>query len=108
MGAYWGPHSNTFYLFIELTLERKVSVLRQNSSKRIMSLTGNTVLSFRVLSFSSRSLIMSSAGSTGTQVNRAVTSYELRHSPGISVTLLACATKSWVLWMWWGTYLPVA
>ena len=33
-----------------------------------MSLTGNTVLSFRVLSFSNRSLIIPNAGSTGTEV----------------------------------------
>ena len=66
-----------------------------------MSLTSYTVLSFRVLSFPSRSLIMSSAGSTGTEVNKAVTSYDLRHSPGINITLLTCSTKSWVLWMWW-------
>ena len=67
-----------------------------------MSLTGNTVLSFIVLSFSYRSLIIPSAGSIGTEVNGAVTSYELRHSPGSNVTLLACLTKSWVLWMWCG------
>ena len=97
-GAYWRPHSHILYLFIVLTLERKVSVFGQNSSNRIMSLTGNTVLSFTVLSFSSRSLIMPSAGSSGTEVNRALTSHEMRHSPGINVTLLACSTKSWVLW----------
>ena len=34
-----------------------------------MSLTGNTVFSLRVLSFSSRSLIMTNAVSTGTVVN---------------------------------------
>ena len=42
---------------------------------------------------------MPSAGSTGTEVNRAVTSYGLRHSPGINVTLFAFSMKSWVLWM---------
>ena len=52
-----------------------------------MSLTSNTILSCRVLSFPIRSLIVPSAGSTGTDVNRAVTSYELRHSPGSNVTL---------------------
>ena len=36
---------------------------------------------------------MPSAGSTWTEVNRAVTSCELRHSPGTNVTLLACSTK---------------
>ena len=39
-----------------------------------MSLTGNNILSFRVLYFSNRSLIMLNAGFTGTEVNRAVTS----------------------------------
>ena len=67
-----------------------------------MSLTGNAVLSFRVLPFSNRSLIMPSIGSIGIEVHRAVTSYELRHSPGNNVTLLACSTKSCVLWMWCG------
>ena len=48
-----------------------------------MSLTGNTVLSFKVLSFSNRSLTMPVAGSIGTGVNRAVTLYELRHSQSL-------------------------
>ena len=39
-----------------------------------MSLTVSTVLSLRVGSFSSRSLITLRAGSTGTDVNRADTS----------------------------------
>ena len=43
-----------------------------------MSLTDNTVLSFRVLY---RSLMIPNAGITGTEVNRAVTSYDLRHFP---------------------------
>ena len=38
----------------------------------------------------------------GTDVNRADTSYELRHSPGAKVVCLTCSTKSWVLFMWWG------
>ena len=76
-----------------------------------MSLTSNTVISLRILPFSSRSLIIPSAGPNGTEVNRAVTSYELSHSTAINVTLFACSTKSWVLWMlWmlWMIYLPVA
>ena len=59
-----------------------------------MSLTGRSVLYFRVLSFSNISLIVPNAGSTGTKVNKAITSYELRHSPGDNATLLACTTKS--------------
>ena len=39
-----------------------------------MSLTGNTVLTFKVLSCSNGSLIMFNASSTGTEVNKAVTS----------------------------------
>ena len=31
----------------------------------------------------------------GTDVNRADTSYELRHSPGAKVVCLTCSTKSW-------------
>ena len=44
-----------------------------------MSLSGNTVLSFRVLSFSNRSLIIPGAGSIGTEMNRSLTLHELRH-----------------------------
>ena len=58
-----------------------------------MSLTSNIVLFFRVLSFSDRSLIIPNAGSTGTEVNKAVTSLELRQSPGSNVTLFACSTN---------------
>ena len=50
-----------------------------------MLLTANTVLSLRVWSLSNRSLMMLRAGSTGTNVNRADTSQELRHSPGAKV-----------------------
>ena len=35
-----------------------------------------------------------SAGSTGTEVNKAVTSYEQRHLPGWRVTLCTLSTKS--------------
>ena len=62
--------------------------------------SGNTVLSFRVLSHSNRSLIILKTGSAGTEVNKAVTLYELRHSPGCIVTLLAGSTKPCVLWIW--------
>ena len=44
---------------------------------------------------------MHKAGSAGTEVNKAVTSYELRHSPGSNVTFF-CSAKSRVLWMWCG------
>ena len=64
-------------------------------------MTSNTVLSFRVLSCSNRHLIIQKAGSTGTEVNKAVTSYELNHSPSCEVTFFACSTKLCVLWMWW-------
>ena len=69
----------------------------------MMSLTGSTVLSLRVGSFSSRSLITPRVGSTGTEVNRADTSNELRHSPGADVNCLICSTKSWgTIYMVWG------
>ena len=54
--------------------KEKYVFLRKNSNRRIMSLTSITVLSLRVWSFSSRSLMMLRAGSTGTEVNRADTS----------------------------------
>ena len=53
---------------------RSKVILRQNSNKRIMSLMPITVLSLRVWSFSSRSLMIFSKGSTGTDVKRADTS----------------------------------
>ena len=46
-----------------------------------MSLTSNTVLSFRVLSCSNISLIISNTGTTGTEVNKAVTSQEIEAFP---------------------------
>ena len=46
---------------------------------------------------------MPSAGFNGIEVNRAVTSYELRLP---QVVMLPCSTKSWMLWMWCGD-LPI-
>ena len=57
-----------------------------------MSLTVSSVLSLRVWSYSSRSLMIFRAGSTGTNVNRADTSKELRHSPGARVMCFTCST----------------
>ena len=48
----------------------------------MMFCTDNTDLSHKVSSFFNRSLIILSAGSIGTEVNNAETSYEQRHSPG--------------------------
>ena len=79
----------------------KYVLWRRNHNKWIMSLTGNTALSYRMLSCSNKQLIMPKAGSTRTEVNKAVTLYELRNSSGCNVTLLACLTESCVLWMWW-------
>ena len=67
-----------------------------------MSITGSTVLSLRVWSFSGKSLIIPRAGSTGMEVNRADTSYELRNFTGSSDNCLTCSTKSWVLLIWHG------
>ena len=58
-----------------------------------MSLTSITVLSLRVWSFSSRSLMVLRAGSTVTEVNKADTLEEMRHSSGAKVMCLACSTK---------------
>ena len=68
----------------------------------MMLCTGNTHLSLKVSSFSNRSLIMLRTGSMGTDVNNAVTLYELRHSPGRRVTSLTLLTKSLILCMWCG------
>ena len=53
-----------------------------------MSFTGNTALSFSVFSFSNRSLIISKTGLIRTEVNKAVTLYELKHSLGCNVPCL--------------------
>ena len=57
-----------------MVFERKVGVLETKLHRRIMSLTSITVLSFRVLSFANRSLMILMAGSIGTEVNKADTS----------------------------------
>ena len=93
-GAIGRPHSGCLHMFVEFALEGKYVLCRQNSNKRIMSLTDNIVLSIRVLSSSNKPLIMHKAGPTGIEVNKAETSHELRHSPGCNITLLACLTKS--------------
>ena len=51
---------------------------------------------------------MPSAGSTGTEVNRAVTLYELRHSPGINVTYWPVQQSLGYCGCGGGIYLPVA
>ena len=68
MGLTREPMAAPLDLFKELVLEGEIGVLRQNSNKRIMSLTPITVLSLRVGSFSNRSFIIFKAGSIGTDV----------------------------------------
>ena len=63
----------------------------------MMFCTDNRDLSHKVSSFSNKSLIMLSAGSIGTEVNSAETSYEQSHSPGRRGTPLTLFTKSVVL-----------
>ena len=60
-------------------MEGKYVLCRQYPNNSIMFCTDNTVLSCKEVSCSSRSCMILSAGSTGTEVNNAVTSYELRH-----------------------------
>ena len=67
-----------------------------------MFCTDNTVLSCKFSSFSNRSLIILRAGSIGTDVKSAVTSYDVRHSPSWRVIFLALFTKSLILCTWWG------
>ena len=103
IGLTGEPIGTPFILFIGLALKRKVHVfLRQKSNSRVMSSTGSIVLSLRVGSFSNRSLMTFRAGSTWTEVNRADTSYKLRHSPGAKLMCLTCSTKSRVLLMCYG------
>ena len=65
-----------------------------------MFCTDSTVLVHNEVSCSTSLCLMLRAGSTGTDVNSAITSHEQRHSPGWRVTLLALSTKSVVLWTW--------
>ena len=53
---------------------------RQNPNKSIMFCTDNTVQSCNEVSCSSRSCMILSAGSNGTELNNAITSYEQRHT----------------------------
>ena len=58
-----------------------------------MFCTDKTVLSHSEVSCSNNSFINLRAGSIGTEVNSAETSYKHRHSPGKRVTLLVLLTK---------------
>ena len=66
--------------------KEKYVLCRQNPRSSMTFCTDNTNLSHNVSFCSNRSLIMLRAGSMGTEVNNAETSYELRHCPGRKVT----------------------
>ena len=84
--------------------KEKYVLCRQNPNDSIMFCTDNTVLLCNEVSSSSSPCMILSAGSTGTELNIAVTSYEQRHSPGWRVTLLTFSTKSLVLCTWYGDF----
>ena len=66
------------------------------------------VLVWSVWSSSSFLLMMVIAGSIGTDVKSAGTSYEAIHSPGCSIIPLTCCSKSPVFLMWCGDFLTNA
>ena len=92
----WRPHSHPLYLFIEPVLKWKNMYCAGRTL--IMLLCSALIFQFshamKILSCSSRSCMILSAWSTGTEVNNAVISYEQRHSSGWRVTLLTLSTKS--------------
>ena len=53
------------------------------------------------MSYCSLFLIMMFAGSTSTVLNKAVTLYEMMHSPSFSIMFLICSTNSSVFLTWW-------
>ena len=68
-------------LFIILTLEEENGIFRQNSSNVVMCCKDVGVLFCSCLSCCNFCLIMEMAGSTGTDMQRASTSYNVMHSP---------------------------
>ena len=80
--------------------KEKYVLCRQNPNKSIMFCTDNTFLLHNEVSWPSMPCMILSAGSTSTDLNSAVTSYEQGHSPGWRVTLLNLSTNSLVLCTW--------
>ena len=74
--AEGGTHGCTMNLFIILTLEEEVSVFKEEFQKSDNLGMDIWVLCGSVGSWTSLCLTMFIAGSTGTEVNKALTSYE--------------------------------
>ena len=77
-------------------------VLRQNSNSLMMCCIDMDVLRCSCMSCSSLCLMMVMAGSTGTDVKRVFTSYDVIHSPCPSMMYLIWSTKFWMFLMWCG------
>ena len=68
----------------------KYVLCRQNSSSCMVCCTDNVVICWNYTSFSSLCFIISVAGSTGIDVDSAVTLYEVMHSPNPNVGYFWC------------------
>ena len=74
--------------------------LRPNSSNVMMCWIDMLVLWGNIGSWSNLCLTIVMKGSTGTEVNRALTSYNVITSPGSSFTFCMYCTKCWVFLRW--------
>ena len=105
-GADGRPHGCSLNLFIEPVLKLKIGVFKQNSSRLMICSTFMVVLEWSSQSSSNLLLMMLMAGSMGTDVNSAETSYKVIHSFAWRVIPFICSIKSPVFLMWWGTHFP--
>ena len=106
----WGLEVNPWQLLLSVHRTCLKSTrwvfFKQNSSNMMICCTDMDVLCCNSLSFSRCCLIVFMAGSMGTDVNRALTSYEMMHSSGSSFMVFICSANSWVLWTLWMVLLP--
>ena len=100
-GADRGTHGNTMDLFIILW-KRKCMFLKLNSSSVMICWMDMLVLWGNVGSWSNFCFTHLMERSTGMEVNRALTSYDVITSPSSSFTFCMCYTKCWVCLRWCG------
>ena len=62
------------------------------------------VICGRVVSYCSLSLTIWMDGCTGTEVKRALTSYEVMICPVSNLLPCSCCMKCWVFLRWWGDW----
>ena len=82
----------------------KYMFCRQNSNRLMMWLTVIDILCWRSLSFVNLSLMVLMAGTFGTNVKSALTSYDMMYSSCQSLVPVMCCLKSPVLRTWCGDF----